>query len=129
MNDLKLFREVSIFNCPISHEMELFNDYIGSTSQALIKKSCFSKVGIFDSDMQARQDYEMWLRISRYYKIVGVDEPLLYYRIHTGERISKNLNKCFDSYVLLLDKYKNDYKKISTQKQSLYYVYLQRVFR
>lgn len=119
MNKLGAFREVSIFDRPISHEMELFNDYVGSTSQVLIKKECFSKVGIFDCDMPARQDYEMWLRISRHYLIVGVPEPLLFYRVHSGERISKNLKKCFDSYILLLDKYKNDYKKNKYAKSKL----------
>ncbi len=119
MNKLGTFREVSIFDRPISHEMELFNDYIGSTSQVLIKKECFSKVGIFDCDMPARQDYEMWLRISRHYLIVGVPEPLLFYRVHAGERISKNLKKCFDSYILLLDKYKKDYKKNKYAKSKL----------
>lgn len=119
MNKLGVFREVSVFNRPISHDMELFNDYVGSTSQVLIKKECFSKVGIFDCDMPARQDYDMWLRISRDYLIVGVPEPLLFYRIHSGERISKNLKKCFDSYILLLDKYKIDYKNNKYAKSKL----------
>lgn len=119
MNNLGCFREVSIFNRPISHEMELFNDYIGSTSQVLIKRECFAKVGLFDCDMPARQDYEMWLRISNYYKIVGVAEPLLYYRIHSGERISKNLQMCFESYILLLEKYKKDYQKNRYAKSKL----------
>lgn len=111
INNTSVFREASIYSKPISHELELFNDYIGSTSQALIKKECFSKVGLFDTDMPARQDYEMWLRISRHYKIVGSPEKLLFYRVHPGDRISTNLDKCFNSYKLVLDKHKNEYNK------------------
>ncbi len=104
------FREASLFDVPISHELELFNDYIGSTSQALVRRACFDRVGFFDPDMPARQDYEMWLRISREYKILGVPERLLFYRKHPGERISTNWNKCRDSYSLILEKYDDDYK-------------------
>lgn len=111
ISNTSVFREASIFGKPISHELELFNDYIGSTSQALIKKECFSKVGLFDTDMPARQDYEMWLRISRSYKIVGAPEKLLYYRVHSGERISTNLDKCYNSYKLVLEKHKSEYNR------------------
>lgn len=113
------FREASLFDVPISHELELFNDYIGSTSQALVRRECFDCVGLFDPDMPARQDYEMWLRISRKYKIVGVPERLLYYRKHPGERISTNWSKCRDSYCLILEKYVNDYKSCSYARAKL----------
>ena len=109
MKNLGVFREASIYDRPITHDMEMFNDYVGSTSQALIRKDVFDDVGMFDVDMPARQDYEMWLRISRKYKIVGCPEKLLFYRIHPGERISKNLDKCFRSYELVLKKYSDDY--------------------
>lgn len=41
------------------------NDYIGTTSQALIRKDALAKGGLFDINLPARQDYEMWLRISK----------------------------------------------------------------
>ena len=113
------FREASIYIQPINHKLELFNDYIGSTSQALIKKECFAKVGIFDNDMPARQDYEMWLRISREYEIVGSPEKLLYYRSHKGERISTNWNKCFRSYELVLAKHMDEYNRVPYAKAKI----------
>lgn len=108
-SNLSVFREASIYDRPITFSMELFNDFIGSTSQAIIRRSVFDVVGYFDVDMPARQDYEMWLRISKKYKIVGSPERLLYYRVHPGDRISTNWNKCINSYLLLLNKYKIDY--------------------
>lgn len=113
------FREASIFNIPISLRLELFNDYIGSTSQALIKKDCFAKVGLFDVDMPARQDYEMWLRICKYYKVVGCPERLLMYRSHQGERISTNWKKCLNSYKLVLEKHKKEYNGFSYGKSKI----------
>ena len=116
---LGVFREASLFNRPISHELELFNDYIGSTSQAIIKRDCFAAVGLFDCDMPARQDYELWLRISKRYKIVGTPEKLLYYRKHSGERISTNWSKCHESYKLILSKYRDDYDCVKYAKAKL----------
>lgn len=113
------FREASIYDRPIGLRLELFNDYIGSTSQALIRKECFAKVGMFDCDMPARQDYEMWLRICRFYKVVGCPEKLLLYRFHPGERISTNWEKCFNSYRLVLEKHKQEYDSFSYAKSKI----------
>lgn len=113
------FREASIYDRPISSRLELFNDYIGSTSQSLIRKECFAKVGLFDVDMPARQDYEMWLRICRYYKVVGCPERLLMYRSHPGERISTNWKKCLNSYQLVLEKHKKEYDRFSYGKSKI----------
>ena len=118
-SNLGVFREASLFDRPISHELELFNDYIGSTSQAIIKRDCFAAVGLFDCDMPARQDYELWLRISKRYKIVGTPEKLLYYRKHSGERISTNWSKCHESYKLILSKYRSDYNRNKYAKAKL----------
>lgn len=105
------FREASIYHKPIDLRMELFNDFIGSTSQALIKKECFAQVGMFDTELLARQDYEMWLRICKYYKVVGSPKKLLLYRSHAGKRISTDWEKCINSYRLILKKHKMDYAR------------------
>lgn len=113
------FREASVYHKPISLNLELFNDFIGSTSQALIKKECFAQVGLFDTEMPARQDYEMWLRICKHYKVVGSPKKLLMYRSHPGERISTNWEKCFNSYRFVLMKHKNEYDKNSYAKAKI----------
>lgn len=119
MTKLGVFREASIFDRPISHKMELFNDWIGSTSQALIRRDVFDNVGFFDPDMPARQDYEMWLRITKKYKVVGSPEKLLFYRVHPGERISTSWNKCYQSYELILEKYAEDFSEDKYAKAKL----------
>lgn len=72
----------------------LWDNYIGPTSVALIKRHCFDKVGLFNEELKASQDYEMWLRITREFSVDYVDEALLHYYIYEGERISRcSLNK------------------------------------
>ena len=91
----------------------LYKDYVGSTSHPLIRKECFEKVGGFWIDQPARQDYEMWIRISQYYKIVGIKEDLFYHYIHEGEQISKNTVKSFNGYENIYKRYRKYYKNNS----------------
>lgn len=74
-------------------EKLLWSNFIGPTSVALIKKNCFDKVGIFNTKLLAAQDYEMWLRIAKEFKVDFVDEELLHYYIHEGDRISSDSSK------------------------------------
>lgn len=117
--DFGMYQQNPLFDRPVTHEMELFNDYIGSTSQAVIRKECLSKSGLFDCDMPARQDYEMWIRLTKNFKALGVGEPLFYYRIHKGERISASREKSFKSYRLVLQKHKADYDRFPYAKAKL----------
>lgn len=116
MKHLKKYQDFPIFNTVITTEMELYRDYIGSTTQALVKKECFAKVGLFDLDMPARQDYEMWIRISTEYEIIGVEKPLFYYRVHDNERITSSIVRQFIGMKNILHKYKKYYNKNSAAK-------------
>lgn len=94
-----------------TYPMMLFYDYVGTTTQVIIRKDCFAKVGIFDVEMPARQDYEMWIRISQKFKIKGINEPLFVHNIHNGEQISKNSIKRLLGYLRIYKKYSKDYSK------------------
>lgn len=107
------------FKQVITHRMLLMNDYIGTTSQALIRKEVLAKGGLFDVNLPARQDYEMWLRISKNYKLAGVNEPLYYYRVHEGVQISKSSNKAYIGLSVILRKYADEYKGYPEAKARL----------
>src|SRR5699024_4090307 len=57
----------------------------------LIRKECFNTCGLFNSNMDSMQDYEMWLRMSKRYKFSHVEKPLSVVYHHLGERISTNM--------------------------------------
>lgn len=87
----------------------LHEDRIGSTSQALIRRSVFDEVGGFDTDMPARQDYEMWLRISRKFPIRGINEGLyLYHRNSDEGKITRDWRKNVKAHRLIGEKYRDD---------------------
>lgn len=81
----------------MAYKYILFSNFIGSTSMVMVKRSVFDVVGLFDIDMPAFQDWEMWIRICKYFKIDYIDEPLLNYYIYNGERITNNQKKRLDA--------------------------------
>lgn len=119
LNNRKLYQYNFISNRELDFTTELRSDRIGSTSIPLIRKECLAKTGLFDTDMPARQDYEMWLRFCRCFKVKGINEPLFYYRYHSGGRITKSYHKELCSYQLLWKKYKEDYKKDKVAKANI----------
>ena len=48
-----------------------------SPSAALIKKSLFGEIGLFDENLPACEDYDLWLRICSRYPVEYIDMPLL----------------------------------------------------
>lgn len=86
-------------------------DMIGSTSQAVVRKSCFEKVGGFKEELPARQDYEMWIRISKHYKILGLNEKLFNYYQHEQIQITKSFEKAYKGICLVYQYYKSDFDK------------------
>ena len=68
LNDKKPYQFNFISDRILDFNTELRSDHIGSTSIPLMRKECLAQTGLFDVDMPARQDYEMWLRFCRYFK-------------------------------------------------------------
>ncbi|PWJ36996.1 glycosyltransferase family 2 protein [Fibrobacter succinogenes] len=115
----KLYQFNFISNECLDFLTELRSDHIGSTSIPLMRKDSLAQTGLFDVNMPARQDYEMWLRFCKHCKVKGINEPLFYYRYHSGNRITKSYSKEIRSYRLLLNKYKDDYRNDSVAKANI----------
>ncbi|HHX66899.1 MAG TPA: glycosyltransferase family 2 protein [Gallicola sp.] len=81
-------------------------NFIGSTSFPLIKKECFQDCGMFDTSLKSCQDFELWLRIVKKYKVDYVDEPLVNYYIHGNERITSDPLNRIQGIMSINNKYK-----------------------
>jgi len=69
----------------------LARDCVSPTSTVLVKAECFRKVGGFDPELPARQDYDMWFRIAAEYHFEVLTEPLV--RIYrTDDSITHNVS-------------------------------------
>jgi len=103
------------------HKELLKGNFIGSPA-TLIRRECFKKVGMFDEKLFHLVDWEMWLRVSKYYHFKFIDEPLLitYYDL---DNVSTNQNEFIRAQELILEKHFEDFSK---DKELLvtYYVYI-----
>lgn len=83
----------------------LYSNFIESTSFPLIKLKYLKKIGGFDTLMESSQDYDVWLRIAKDYEVDFVDEPLVIYHEHSGEKITSDPNKKIQGLERLNKKY------------------------
>ncbi len=60
-----------------------------SPSAVMIRKSLFDVVGVFDEDLPACEDYDLWLRISCRYPVDLIDTPLIIKRGGHADQLSK----------------------------------------
>lgn len=94
------------------HEGYIFNklikgNFIGGNSFIMVKKSVLNDIGLFDENMLSNQDWELFLRISKKYKIDYVDEFLVNYYVHNSGNISSNPIKKLQGWNYLYTLYDN----------------------
>ena len=83
----------------------LINNYIGSTSCGIVKKSCAIDVGMFDVNLKSGQDLDFWYRLAEKYEIDCVEDCLLYYTVYTEQTITSNYQNRLESNIYLKEKY------------------------
>lgn len=76
-------------------------------SSSLLKRSCLDRVGVFDVSLQANEDWDLWLRLARYYQIDVVPKRLVLYRQHS-ESITKNTGLMFLHKLRFYEKWSSD---------------------
>jgi glycosyltransferase involved in cell wall biosynthesis len=86
----------------------LRRNVVGTTSCALVSHSCLEEVGLFDENMPARQDLDLWLRISKKCRIDFVPEILTVHHIHDA-RITADVQARIRAYELLMKKHAADF--------------------
>jgi glycosyltransferase involved in cell wall biosynthesis len=59
-----------------------------SPSAVMIQKTLFDAVGVFDENLPACEDYDLWLRISCRYPVHLIDTPLIIKRGGHGDQLS-----------------------------------------
>ena len=60
-----------------------------SPSAVMIKKTLFDAVGVFDEDLPACEDYDLWLRIGCRFPVYLIDTPLIVKRGGHEDQLSK----------------------------------------
>lgn len=87
----------------------LLSTIIGSVSSALIRKKCFDQAGLFDEELTSCQDWDMWLRIARYYEFDFVPDVLTRINVH-GAQISSNYQAMIPGRMRMVEKHWEEFK-------------------
>ncbi len=62
----------------------LIENIIGNPSLVLVRRACFVRLGGFDEGLPLGQDWEMWIRLARAYRVGVIDAPLIDFTQHWG---------------------------------------------
>ena len=74
------------------------------TQTVIVKKECFKNSGLFDEALEVSEDYDLWLRIAKEYKLSYVPKVLASYRLHEAN-VSQNVAKMTKAHEGILRKY------------------------
>lgn len=83
----------------------LIHDVTEATSSWVVRRECFARVGNFDVSLPARQDWDMWIRLSEKYRIGCVPEILVEQGNHPGERVRSKAHREMDAHRTIFYKY------------------------
>ncbi|WP_170329151.1 glycosyltransferase family 2 protein [Ruegeria arenilitoris] len=83
----------------------LVSDVTAPTSCYVIRRDVFKTAGCFDTSLQARQDWDMWIRIAKNFKIGAIPEALTDLRSHDGPRTITDPTRELKAYKTILAKY------------------------
>ena len=89
---------------------------ISGGSIVMVRKECLEQVGEFNPRLGPYEDWDMWVRLARLFKIKTVPKILVGYR-RSENSISRNYKKLFDSGELLL---KNAFEKDRSLSKKYY---------
>ena len=84
-------------------EKLLLGDVVGSGSAAIVRRSCFDQVGLFDPELTSIEDCDMWVRIAVHYPFAVIKEVLIYYRQHPSG-MSRNYDRMAQNSRLKIEK-------------------------
>jgi glycosyltransferase involved in cell wall biosynthesis len=96
---------------------QMLKDHLIITpGSVLIKRSIINTVGLLDERLKCLDDWDMWLRISKHYKIDFVNKKLFKYRVHKNSfTVNLSMDNKRHDVVLIFGKNIENYRLYSPQ--------------
>ena len=76
----------------------------GSGSAVLLRKEVFQEVGLFDENLRAGEDWDMWIRIAQKFTIDYTPEELVLIRLHENN-MQKDSLRMLTAELMILNKF------------------------
>lgn len=102
----------------------LLGNVIGGASVVMLRKEALEEVGLFDPDCKAKQDTDLWLRLSLKYGFRHAPDCLVINHNEHDTRISTNTNSTINGRIYFYNKHKG-----LLQQHRLEHVYLRKTAR
>lgn len=97
----------------------LLDNCIGSTSTPMVRKSVFEESGVFDNDLAALQDFDLWIRITQYGEVGVVKEELInYYNYRGTKQVSAVTAKYENAFAYINNKYKDLFAQMTESEKT-----------
>lgn len=110
-SDLYDYREGNIYKDLV------WNRFVPHSPTNLFRRSVFDQVGGFN-EVHAIEDRDLWIRLSRSYKVAYVETPLGAWRSH-GNNTGKNIDKMYNYGLAVLDAVLTDDPKFRSLEKKL----------
>ena len=91
----------------------LLEDNTGPTSTYMVRKQSLETVGLFDSELSCRQDWDLWIRLSMHGLIESIPEILVSLTLHSSARTSDDYEKIYKTNLYIYKKYKRYIDKLN----------------
>ena len=95
----------------------LLDNSIGTTSTVMARRDLLLKAGLFDTELRALQDFDLWIRLCQICKVGMVsDEMINYYNYVGTNQISALTDKYIDSFAYINSKYADLLERLSDEQ-------------
>ena len=109
---------------PVESYFELLQSNCVLTSTVMVRRSCLDEVGLFDTEFRAAEDIDLFLRISRQFPSVFIEQVLTSHRWTPGG-LSRSVYAHYCQYTAVLKKHldwansKGDVRAVDAAKTGL----------
>jgi len=115
--------------CNYSEMIRLENvQIISSLSGTLFRKDAALEVGLFDERYKISSDVDFYIRLSKKYKIVTMDQPLFYYGVHEQNASSNLMAGCEDMVHILERESEIQSNEIHLEIKKAISIYLDKIY-
>ena len=80
------------------------------TSVTMVRRKCFETVGLFNPSFPVAEDFELWLRIARHFRIEYLEGIVGEYKVHASNT-THNVEKVYRGYLKVFEKILSAYGK------------------
>jgi glycosyltransferase involved in cell wall biosynthesis len=85
---------------------KIYSENVIGTSCVMIKRSTYKLLGGFDNKLKSAEDWDLWLRFSKFGKVGFCNEELMEYLVRPGSKTSNRMRR-LDQMQVIMKRYRN----------------------